>query len=164
MGLSFRWGFWCFLSPSAVVPYPGLSPLLQLHRLLAFTTNSPDPSCLCLLAGSCQQDFSYKIYLLAEGCPHGLLAISRHLPLLPCGVPFLEKTHFQHWLCHALFASVSDGPFHRVHTAGASEHESEDHMGIERWLYLATKEGGAWLDRVHFGGIYSEAALGQGWE
>lgn len=92
-GSKFKMRLSVHLSHRAVAPYFGLSSLFQLHRTLTFPMNFPAPSCLCLLAGSCQQDFSYKMHLFAEACPHGLLAISRHLPLLRCCVPFLEKTH-----------------------------------------------------------------------
>lgn len=46
--------------------------------------NSLHLSCLCLLAGSCQQEFSYKMCLYAKDCPHGLPAISWPLSLLFC--------------------------------------------------------------------------------
>lgn len=85
MVLSLKWScLWLLSLLGLLAPCPGLFSLLQLHKTLTFTMNSLHLSCLCLLAGSCQQEFSYKMCLDAKDCPHGLQAISWPLSLLFC--------------------------------------------------------------------------------
>lgn len=104
--------------------------------------NSLHLSCLCLLVGSCQQEFSYKMCLCAKDCPHGPLAISSPLSLLFCS--FFRQNSDPVLVPSCFICIDRRWPFSQFSAPVPMSMGQRTTRG-QYWQCLATKEEGLWL-------------------
>lgn len=162
MVLSLKWGFLCLLFPLGL--WPLVLGCLPSSSWTDLWPSQWTPSALPAFAHlqDAASKSSVKKFISLQRAVLSASCISWPLPLLPCFVPFLEKTQPQCWFLHALLVSGGAGPFHRVLSPGPHVHESEEHTGADSWVAMpdCKRQGGLAWNWVHFRGIYPEAALG----